>query len=231
VGEKRSSNIVRLQVIAPVPAGAPALDRPPADSAPRGRRAEDLHQLLEDQLLQAADPGGKLQLRKLLTIISGQYESFENERTSLETVMRLASDEASMTTARLERESIARLQAILDHVKDGIIACDHLARIQYMNRTAELYFGVHQRDVMSKSLDTLLPDFSPGGDIRQSLEEMATAPESIHRELGTEAVAKHRNGELMPAEVLVSVVPNKRRPSYIVCGILTFCTIHSGDLP
>ncbi|HUG04232.1 MAG TPA: PAS domain S-box protein [Steroidobacteraceae bacterium] len=217
MGKKSSSNIVRLQLAAPAPAGARTLDRSPPDTASRGRRADDLHQLLEDQLLQAADSGGKLQLRNLLTIISSQYESFENERTSLETVMRLASDEASLVTARLERESIARLQAILDHVKDGIIACDHLARIEYMNRTAERYFGVHQRDVMSNTLDTLLPDFAPGGDIRQSLEEMATAPESIHHELGTEAVARHRNGDLMPAEVLVSRVPNKRRPSYIVC--------------
>jgi PAS domain S-box-containing protein len=183
VGEKSSSNIVRLQVGAPAPAGARTHERPPADTASRARRADDLHLLLESQLLQAADSGGKLQLRKLLTIISNQYESFEDERTSLETVMRLASDEASQASAHLERESIARLQAILDHVKDSIIACDHLARIEYMNRTAERYFGVHQRDVMSKTLDMLLPDFAPDGNIRQSLEEMATAPESIHRSL------------------------------------------------
>ena len=67
----------------------------PVAAPERERSADDIHPLLEQQLLEAADTDGKMRLRKLLTIITRQYESFENDRTSLETVMRLASDEAT----------------------------------------------------------------------------------------------------------------------------------------
>ena len=125
-------------------------------------RKSSIHPLLEQQLLEAADTAGKMQLRKLIEIVSRQYDAYENDRTSLETVMRLASDEASAMTERLERESVVRLQAILDHVKDGIISVDHLGRIESMNRTAERFFGVRQSDVMSELIDTLIPDIATG---------------------------------------------------------------------
>ena len=159
-----------------------------------------------------------MQLRKLIEIVSRQYDAYENDRTSLETVMRLASDEATAMTEQLERENVARLQAILDHVKDGIISVDHLGRIESMNRTAERFFGVRQSEVMSNLLDTLIPDISPGGDLARALEELATAQETTHYDLAACAVvARHRRGELMPAEILVSVMQGKHRPTYIVC--------------
>src|SRR5262245_63065647 len=108
----------------------PQLPVPPAPPA----RKSSIHPLLEEQLLEAADTAGKMQLRKLVEIVSRQYDLYESDRSSLETVMRLASDEATAMTERLERESVARLQAILDHVKDGIISVDHLGRIESMNR-------------------------------------------------------------------------------------------------
>ena len=182
------------------------------------RRKSSIHPVLEQQLLEAADTSGKMRLRKLIEIVSGQYELYESDRTSLETVMRLASDEASAITEQLERESVVRLQAILDHVKDGIISVDHLGRIESMNRTAERFFGVRQTDVMSDLLDSLIPDIAPHGDMSRALEELATAQETTHYDLAAhEVVAKHRRGELMPAEILVSMMKIKRRPTYIVC--------------
>ena len=192
---------------------------PPAPPAPeRERRPDEMHALLEQQLLEAADSEGKLQLRKLLAIVGSQYDTFENDRNSLETVMRLASDEATLIGERLERESGVKLQAILDHVKDGIISCDHLGRIESMNRTAERFFGVRQCDVLSDTLDTLLPDLARDRDIGQALEELAAAQENTHYDLAArEVVAKHRRGELMPAEILVSKMVTRRRPTYILC--------------
>jgi diguanylate cyclase (GGDEF)-like protein/PAS domain S-box-containing protein len=195
----------------------PAVPQAPAGPPPE-RRKGSIHPVLEQQLLEAADTAGKMQLRKLIEIVSRQYDSYENERTSLETVMKLASDEADAITERLERESVARLQAILDHVKDGIISVDHLGRIESMNRTAERFFGVRQSDVMSDLLDTLIPDLAPKGDIARALEDLATAQETTHYDLAaTEVVARHRRGELMPAEILVSLMRTKHRPAYIVC--------------
>ena len=128
MAKKGPGNVVRLKVLAPKAARPPMAV--PAPAAEHERSADDIHPLLEQQLLEAADTDGKMRLRKLLGIITRQYDSYENDRTSLETVMRLASDETTAITERLERESVAKLQAILDHVKDGIISCDHLGHIE-----------------------------------------------------------------------------------------------------
>ena len=216
MSQKSPANVVRLKVPAPPGVDAPARD--PAPPPPRARGPDDIHPVLEQQLLEAADPAGKMRLRKLIEIVSRQYDSYENDRTSLETVMRLASDEATAITERLERESAAKLQAILDHVKDGIISVDYLGRIESLNRTAERIFGVRQCDVLSDQIDTLLPDLAPNGDVAGALEVLAAAQENTHYDLAArEVVARHRGGDLMPAEVLVSVMQNRRRPTYIVC--------------
>jgi diguanylate cyclase (GGDEF)-like protein/PAS domain S-box-containing protein len=209
-----TGNVVMLKKSAE--ADSASLTQPPVtDTA--GRKSP-IHPLLEEQLLEAADTAGKMQLRRLIEIVSRQYDAYENDRTSLETVMRLASDEATAMTERLERESVVRLQAILDHVKDGIISVDHLGRIESMNRTAERFFGVRQSDVMSDLIDTLIPDIAPQGDVARVLAELATAQEATHYDLAArEVVARHSRGELMPAEILVSAMQSKRRPTYIVC--------------
>ena len=85
-------------------ADSASLTQPHAAAA---RRKSAIHPHLEEQLLEAADTAGKMQLRKLIEIVSRQYDAYENDRTSLETVMRLASDEATAMSERLERESVA----------------------------------------------------------------------------------------------------------------------------
>ncbi|MGH8136406.1 MAG: PAS domain S-box protein, partial [Steroidobacteraceae bacterium] len=214
--KKVPGNVVRLKVLAPKAARQPMAVSAPAPEPERD--AEEIHPLLEQQLLEAADTDGKMRLRKLLRIVSRQYDDYENDRTSLETVMRLASDEASAISEKLERESVTRLQAILDHVKDGIISCDHQGRIESVNRTAERFFGVRQSDVLSQRLDTLLPQIAAGADIGQTLDDLALTQENTHDELAArEVVAKHQRGDLMAAEVLVSKMLTKRSPTYIVC--------------
>jgi diguanylate cyclase (GGDEF)-like protein/PAS domain S-box-containing protein len=182
------------------------------------RRQSGIHPLLEEQLLEASDTAGKMQLRRLIEIISRQYDAYESDRTSLETVMRLATDEATAMNERLERESVGRLQAILDHVKDGIISVDQLGRIESMNRTAERFFGVRQSDVMSSPIDTLIPDIAPKGGLPRALEDLASTQQTTHYDLAArEVVARHRRGELMPAEVLVSKMQSKGQATYIIC--------------
>jgi diguanylate cyclase (GGDEF)-like protein/PAS domain S-box-containing protein len=216
VSKQRPGNVVHLKRAAgPRPDAAPPVAAPPP--AP-GRGADDIHPVLERQLLEAADTHGKMQLRKLIQIVSRQYDAFDNDRSSLEAVLQLASDETSTITERLEREGAVKLQAILDHVKDGIISVDHAGRIESMNRTAERFFGTRQSDVQGERLDALLPDLAPDGNIPGALAELATAQENTHYDLAArEVVARHRRGELMPAEVLVSLMQSRRHRSYIVC--------------
>jgi diguanylate cyclase (GGDEF)-like protein/PAS domain S-box-containing protein len=214
VTANNTNNVVMLKKSADADTASHTLPQAPVP-APRKSR---IHPLLEEQLLESADTAGKMQLRRLIEIVSQQYDAYENDRTSLETVMRLASDEATAATEKLERESVARLQAILDHVKDSIISVDHLGRIESMNRTAERFLGVRQSDVLGDLIDTVLPDIASNGDIARRLEELATAQETTHYDLAaTQVIAKHRHGELMPAEILVSMMTTKRRPTYIIC--------------
>jgi PAS domain-containing protein len=73
-------------------------------------------------------------------------------------------------------------------------------------------------DVLGDLIDSLLPDIAPKGDVARALEELATAQETTHYDLAAlEVVAKHCRGELMAAEVLVSMMTNKRQPTYIMC--------------
>ena len=196
-------------------------DAPAADSLPptrRQRNPDDVHPLLEQQLLEATGNDGQPQLSELVRLISQQYESFELDRDSLKTVMRIASDEANALSEQIEMESTSRLQAILDHVKDGIISCDRFGRIESMNRTAERFFGVRQTDLLSLTLDELIPALAPNGDIARVLEDLAAAQENTHYDLAARDVqARHQRGELMPAEILVSKMLLRKRPIYIVC--------------
>jgi len=182
------------------------------------RNEHEIHPVLGRQLMEAADQNGKLQVRKLIEIVSRQYESYESDRNSLATVMQLASDEANAMTEALERESASKLQAILDHVKDGIISCDQYGRIESLNRTAERFFGVKQSDLLSLTLDELLPELAPHGDVARALEDLAASQENTHYDLAAKDTnARHRRGELMPAEILVSKMLLSKRVIYIVC--------------
>jgi diguanylate cyclase (GGDEF)-like protein/PAS domain S-box-containing protein len=186
----------------------------------RGQAAEGdaINPLLERQLMEAADSHGKLRVRELIRLVSQQYDAFESDRNSLETVMQIASDEATAMTQALEREGAGRLQAILDHVKDGIISCDRHGRIESMNRTAERFFGVRQSDLLSVTLDELLPELSTSGDIAQALEDLAAAQENTHYDLAArDTNARHRRGDLMPAEILVSKMLLGKRVVFIIC--------------
>jgi len=214
--KKDLASVSRLNVPASQPAGQPMAV--PAAAPEQERSAADIHPLLQRQLLEAAGSNGKMRLRALLDIVTRQYEAFENDRTSIETAMRLASDETTVIAQRLERESAAKLQAILDHVKDGIISCDHLGRIESVNRTAERYFGVRQGEVMLQPLDGLLPSLASAGDLGHTLDDLATEMETAPHELATrDVVAMNQRGELMPAEILVSRMLNRDEPTYIVC--------------
>jgi diguanylate cyclase (GGDEF)-like protein/PAS domain S-box-containing protein len=87
-----------------------------------------------------------------------------------------------------------------------------------MNRTAERFFGVRQSDLLSVTLDELLPELAQGVDIAQALEDLATAQENTHYDLAAkDTSARHGRGELMPAEILVSKMLLGKRKVFIVC--------------
>ena len=87
-----------------------------------------------------------------------------------------------------------------------------------MNRTAERFFGVRQSDLLSLTLDELLPELAPGSDIAQALEDLAASQENTHYDLAAKDTnARHKRGELMPSEILVSKMLLGKRVVFIVC--------------
>ena len=115
--------------------------------------------------------------------------------------MRLASDEATAISEQLEHESAVRLQAILDHVKDGIVSCDHLGRIDSMNRTAERFFGVHQSGCCCRSWTGCCRN-SPIAATLAVYWRSPRPPDNTHYDLAAhEITARHQRGDAMPAEI------------------------------
>ncbi len=218
------ANVIRLL--------QPASERTDASAGPRtesgegtgtqrrthGRGTPPVHALLERQLREAADANGALQVDELVRLVSRQYRAFESDRSSLETAFQLAADDATPVAEALNEEAMHRLQAIVDYVKDGIITCDDRGRIESMNRTAERYFGVRQSDLVGQAIDKLLPDLAAEGNVAWALDDLACAEDNTHYDLAArETQARHRRGEMMPAEILVSKMLVRQQPLYIIC--------------
>lgn len=210
------ARVAQLHTLGPEGSGEAVAQPALRQQAPR--KKDELHPTLERQLLQVADRNGKLHVRELLRLVSEQYDAFESDRDSLETVMQIASDEANVISEQLERETANTLQAILDNVKDGIITCSRHGRIESMNRTAQQFFGVRLADVSSLTLGELLPELAPDGDLVRELENLAASQEGSHYDLSArDTNARHLKGRLMPAEILVSQMLLRKRVVFIVC--------------
>jgi len=183
-----------------------------------GQAADALHPVLERQLRDATTDEDGLRVRRLIELVSRQYQEYDADRNSLATVAQIDTEDDRRALEALEHSAAARLRAILDHVKDGVLACDPYGRIESVNRTAERFFGVSQSELLSLSLDELFPGLAPDGNVVAALEQLATALDDTHRDLAaTEVKALHRRGELMPAEVLVSRMVLDGQVRYVVC--------------
>ncbi|MCC7198699.1 MAG: EAL domain-containing protein [Gammaproteobacteria bacterium] len=123
-----------------------------------------------------------------------------------------------MSVEQAARDHVFRLQAILDHVKDGIVSCDSSGRIESMNRTAERFFQVQERDMLGKGLETLLPQLAVDRGISEALEALAIGDGGGRPDASAfQTFALAQRDGLLPAEVLVSEVQLGGRTSFIVC--------------
>ncbi len=101
----------------------------------------------------------------------------------------------------------ARLAAVLNHSHDGIVSVDHERNVIVFNRGAERMFGYPASAVMGGSFAKLLPE-SP-------VEPTQVRSESVFEAPGTnadvprirEVLFRRSSGEVFPAEVSVSHVP------------------------
>ena len=211
------ANVLRLRVFLPERDDPDTLVERLADTTLTGID-DEIHPRLQRALLESSDADGRLMIRDFIRVVSNHYAEHETERRAYESTLKIASDELSAQTLNLGTDEGIRLQAILDHVKDAILACDENGRIEILNRTAERFFGVSQEDRHNVTIDMLLPGIAPRGDVPQALEDLAASHEDTRRQFAArEMLARHQQGQTLPSEILVSKMRLSDKPTYVIC--------------
>ncbi len=140
-----------------------------------------LHPLLKQQLEEARQGDGPLDLRKLLQSISSAYAEWDDERRGVVRSMKMLADETSAYTREVRESATSQLQVILDHVKDAILTVDENGRVETVNSTGERVFGYDEDGVHGRPLDLLIPSLARRTSITEALEELAETLEETSR--------------------------------------------------
>ena len=193
---------------------------------------DGFNRLLDRQLLEARGRNGQLDLRALLSLVSGYYDRVEAERRGIVRSMRIMSDEAQALTREIREETASHLQAILDNVKDAIITVDETGHIETFNPTGERLFGYSPEEIFGRTLDFLLPDIgrpphakagaavtrSAADHLVEFLERSAATNDDTHVDLAAHQMwGLTEEGTRVAVEIAVSKASLNRRVGYIVC--------------
>ncbi|HEX3037321.1 MAG TPA: response regulator [Thermodesulfobacteriota bacterium] len=119
-----------------------------------------MHKLLERQLKKASrySSDGKVDYDALVEMISQTYEEFDKERRLAARSMELVSKELLDLNRKIQEQSEARVQAIMDNVVDGIITFGERGIIESFNPAAARIFGYRVTEVAGQNIDTLIPE-------------------------------------------------------------------------
>lgn len=102
-----------------------------------------------------------------------------------------------------------RIQGLLESLIDGVLVIDDFGRIRQMNRGAEIMFGWTLDELSGLDFSILVPDdltFEYVGRLEQFRSNGARS--TVQR--GSEFLARHRDGTLVPIEVGVTEVVGHR---------------------
>lgn len=108
-----------------------------------------------------------------------------------------------------------RIQSLIESLVDGVLVIDDFGRIRQMNRGAEIMFGWTFDELNGLDFSILVPDnltFEYVGRLEQFRSNRS--PATVRQ--GTEFLARHRDGTLVPIEVGVNeVIGNRERLLFI----------------
>ena len=138
---------------------------------------QSVNRVLEQQIAEVRGRDGALDVDALLKLVSTHYDRVDAERRGVVLSMQLMSDEAQALTREIREETASHLQAILDNVKDAIVTVDDTGRIETFNPTGERIFGYSAREMLGRTLGSLLPDLGAdwGGARRADAEHPGVA--------------------------------------------------------
>ena len=176
-----------------------------------------MNKLLDQQLREATSPDGQLNMARLVSAIESTYEQHAEERRGVVRAMQLMSDEASAITREIRESTASQLQAVLDHVKDGLITLNEFGAITSMNATGVRIFGRSEADVLGRTLDMLLPSDS-GQNSLQSLEQWTESKQDTNLDVTPREVQGLRaDGTTFGAELAASKVNVDQHAMYVIC--------------
>ena len=106
------------------------------------------------------------------------------------------------------------LHALLDAAVDGIVLIDHRGLIQSFNRAAERLFGYKAKELLGRSVNTLMTEEDRAAHNAHLARFLATrVPHIIGK--GREVTARRKNGSTFPAFLSVGVVPEVEPPRFV----------------
>ncbi len=137
--------------------------------------------------------------------------------------LRREATERSMAQEQ-QRESQRRLEMVLDHIPDAVIAFDAEARVQWINPAGEAMFGRFAIAVRSQSMALLVPELDHWlhwPDTQPDLDPEVALPESWTARRET-LYGLHADGREFPIEIaLVQTRVNGERVGVCVCRDLS----------
>ena len=177
-----------------------------------------MHRLLDQQVRDATDADGELNLDKFLAAVDATYGRADQERRGIVRSMQLMSEEATALTRELRESNASQLQAVLDHVKDVILTLDEAGHIVSLNATGQRVFGHGEAEVIGRPLSFLLPQLDALQPLAQQLEQLAARLDDTQVDLAPhETVGRRNDGSAFPAEMAVSKIRLNRATTYVVC--------------
>ena len=212
--------ILRVQVMSqePMALDAAPVQQPTGGSVGKGS-IQELHPRLQQQLVQVqCDAAGAPNLAQLLPLINAYYEQLDDERRGIVRSMQLIADEARSYGEGLGGVDAGHWQIILDLVKDVVITVGADGAVKIFNPAGERVFGYSRAEIIGQPIARLLPDLALQGSVERGLQALASHPDESREDLRPhEMRARHRDGDVFPAELFVRRVHIDRRDVYVIC--------------
>lgn len=140
--------------------------------------------------------------------LSGAYEFSELAEHFNYMVARIEDSTASVVRAQ------SRLQAVLDHVPEGIVGVDETCAIESFSQGAEAMFGYTAQEVIGSKVNVLMPEPDHGDHLCRLRGHL---PEGVDEAVGTihTLVGRRRDGSQFFAEISISTLQHDGRRLYI----------------